>query len=161
MDSALRWQCHPFGEFTPHALYQVLQLRDRVFVLEQQSIYGDLDGLDYDALHLCGRDDNGRLLAYARLLAPGIKYPAAVAIGRVVVEPQWRGHGLGRALMMAALAEAGRRYPGAAQQLSAQCTALAFYQALGFVTGSAIYDDGGIDHVDMWRAGNISVPNAQ
>ncbi|WP_084637515.1 GNAT family N-acetyltransferase [Paludibacterium yongneupense] len=161
MDSRLRWQCHAFAEFTPLGLYRMLQLRDQVFVLEQQSLYGDVDGLDPEALHVCGNDEHGCLQAYARLLAPGVKYPDAVAVGRVVIAAAHRGRGRGRELMLRVLDEAARHYPGVAQKLSAQCTAMAFYQSLGFVTCSDVYDDGGIDHVDMWRDGDISTPNAR
>lgn len=151
MASLLRWQCHRFSDFSLETLYEMLRLRDRVFVLEQQSIYGDLDGLDQTAWHLCGRDGNGALVAYARLFAPGDKYPDAAAITRVVVEQAWRGHGIGRRLMDQVLEQCRRLFPGAVQQLSAQVDAAGFYQSYGFVQTSAPYDDGGILHADMRR----------
>lgn len=152
MASLLQWQCHPFEGFTPHALYEMLQLRDRVFVLEQQSIYGDVDGVDLHCHHLLGRDDQGRLLAYARLIAPGVKYPDATAIGRVVLEPAARGKGLGNQLLAEAVAHSLRLYPGAPIMLSAQTAAQGLYERFGFVAVSEPYDDGGILHVDMRRS---------
>ena len=151
MANRIAWHCHGFDGFTPLALYQVLQLRDRVFVLEQQSLYGDVDGVDTHCLHLSGRDEAGRLLAYARLIAPGEKYPDAAAVGRVVVEPAARGQGLGKALLAQAVAQCQARYPGSAVMLSAQCDASAMYAAFGFEPVSEPYDDGGILHVDMRR----------
>ncbi|KUM01736.1 GNAT family N-acetyltransferase [Chromobacterium subtsugae] len=153
MANRIAWHCHGFDGFTPLALYQVLQLRDRVFVLEQQSLYGDVDGVDTHCLHLSGRDEAGRLLAYARLIAPGEKYPDAAAIGRVVVEPAARGQGLGKALLAQAVAQCQARYPGRAIMLSAQQDASAMYAAFDFEPVSEPYDDGGILHLDMRREG--------
>lgn len=151
MSAHVQWHCHDFDSFTLQGLYDALQLRDQVFVLEQQSIYGDVDGLDQVALHLEGRDESGRLLAYARLLPPGSKVPDAVAIGRVVVAAGARGTGLGRRLMQAALAACARHHPDTALWLSAQEDARDFYAEFGFLPVSEAYDDGGILHRDMRR----------
>ncbi|MCW3480868.1 GNAT family N-acetyltransferase [Neisseriaceae bacterium JH1-16] len=151
MASLLQWQCHRFDGFTPQGLYQVLQLRDQVFVVEQRSIYGDVDGVDLDCWHLCGRDGDGTLIAYARLIAPGGKDPSAVAIGRVVVTPERRGHGIGRQLMAEALVQCARLWPGAALMLSAQIVAQELYRQFGFEPEGEPYDDGGILHIDMRR----------
>ncbi|POZ63080.1 GNAT family N-acetyltransferase [Chromobacterium alticapitis] len=153
MANRIAWHCHGFDDFTPRALYQALQLRDQVFVVEQQSIYGDVDGVDTHCLHLSGRDDGDQLVAYARLIAPGEKYPDAAAIGRVVVAPQARGQGLGKALMAQAVAQCHAHYPGRAIMLSAQCDASELYSGFGFAPVSEPYDDGGILHVDMRREG--------
>ena len=59
-----------FEELTAGELYQLLQLRSEVFVVEQQCIYLDADGKDYKALHLLGYEGE-RLTAYTRLFAPG------------------------------------------------------------------------------------------
>jgi len=151
MASLLQWQCHDFDGFTIFSLYEMLSLRDRVFVLEQQSIYGDLDGLDQGAWHISGRDCAGKLQAYARLVPPGQKYPDAVGITRVVVSPELRGRGIGQFLFRETLQQCERLFPGTCQKLSAQVSASGFYQAFGFIQISAPYDDGGILHVDMQR----------
>ncbi|WP_024304495.1 GNAT family N-acetyltransferase [Pseudogulbenkiania sp. MAI-1] len=151
MASFIQWQCHRFDGFTLHTLYEMLQLRGRVFVVEQRSIYEDIDGADPDCWHLTGRDGQGRLMAYARLIAPGEKYPDAAAIGRVVVEPSWRGSGIGRQLMAEAVLRTARLFPGAPMKLSAQAYAQDFYAHFGFQRVSEPYDDGGIPHVDMLR----------
>ena len=152
MASQVQWQCHDFGGFSIDALYEVLQLRDQVFVVEQQSIYGDIDGTDRHCWHLSGRDAKGHLLAYARLIAPGDKYPDAAAIGRVVIPPRLRGGGLGKPLLMQAISHCQRLFPAAAIMLSAQAERQGFYGAFGFVPVSAPYDDGGILHLDMRRS---------
>ncbi len=151
MASLLQWQCHPFEGFSPLALYEMLQLRDRVFVVEQQSIYGDVDGVDLHCHHLQGRDGHGKLQAYARLIAPGEKYPDASAIGRVVLEPAARGKGLGQQLLAEAVNHCLQLWPTAPIMLSAQTAAQGLYERFGFVAVSQPYDDGGILHVDMRR----------
>lgn len=151
MASFLQWHCHRFSDFTLATLYQTLQLRESVFVVEQNSIYQDLDGLDQDAWHLSGRDGNGRLIAYARLLAPGVKYGDASAIGRVLLDPQRRGTGLGRQLLAEAVQRCETLFPGQPIMLSAQLAAQGFYLPFGFVPVSEPYDDGGIPHLDMRR----------
>lgn len=151
MASFLQWHCHGFDGFTLHTLYEMLQLRERVFVVEQQSIYDDLDGLDQAAWHVVGRDGEGQLIAYARLLAPGVKYRDAAAIGRVVLEPARRGSGLGAQLLSEAVRQCELYFTGQPLMLSAQIGAQRFYHRFGFVPVSEPYDDGGILHVDMRR----------
>jgi len=119
-------------------------------VLEQRSLYEDIDGRDPGSLHLLALQGEGRLLGGLRLLPPaGAEEP--VKIGRVALLPEARGRGLGAALLREALAEAARRFPGRPLFLSAQCDQVPFYERLGFAVSSEPYDDGGIDHVDMLR----------
>lgn len=127
-------------------------------MLEQRSLYEDIDGRDPGSLHLLafeGRDEGaaglpGGLLGGLRLMPP-VAAGEPVKIGRVALLPEARGRGLGAALMREALAEAERRHPGRPLFLSAQCDQVPFYQRLGFAVTSEAYDDGGIDHVDMLR----------
>lgn len=147
----LHWQCLAFSALSLDELYDLLQLRDRVFVVEQDSVYGDVDGLDRQCLHVLGRDAAGALRGYARLLPPGLKYPACAGIGRVVLDPAARGTGLGKALLRQALDAALAHWPGPVR-LSAQIDKQGLYEAFGFVAQGEPYDDGGILHVDMLRA---------
>ena len=136
-----------FGDIDPGTLYAILQLRADVFVLEQQSLYRDLDGRDQAAHHLIISDD-GTLCGYLRVEGPGMSREDAV-IGRVVFPPEARGKGLGRQAMREALAHIGREWGAAPVVLGAQCAQQGFYESLGFEVISETYDDGGIDHVDM------------
>ena len=95
MEQSLRWLCKQFNELTPSELYDLLRLRSQVFVVEQSAIYLDLDGRDQSAYHLLLVDGHDALVACCRLLPPGVLYPEA-AIGRVVIDPAWRGRGLAR-----------------------------------------------------------------
>ena len=133
----------------PLDVYQLLQLRSRVFVVEQACVFLDADGLDPACVHGLWREGPA-LLATARLAPPGLKHPRP-AIGRVVTAPEARGRGLGRALMEAALAEVARRWPGQGAYLSGQRHLERFYASLGFAAVGAPYDEDGIPHLDMLR----------
>lgn len=141
---SLEWR--DFAELSPGLLYELLQFRQAIFVVEQASPYPDLDGLDERAHHLLLRVDGG-LAGYLRL----IPYPAEarVAIGRVAVATPLRRHGLARLLMAEAIARCRRDYPDCTVALSAQVYLTPFYEAFGFQAISAPYDDYGVPHVEM------------
>ena len=145
----LDWRVVPYAELTLDELYGLLDLRYRVFVVEQECAYRDTDGLDQVALHLFGERE-GELLAYARLLAPGVAYPEP-AIGRVITAPEGRGQGFGKALMERAIAEIDARWPGPIQ-IGAQRYLDRFYRELGFEPVGEPYLEDGIPHVHMIRA---------
>ena len=147
---ALRWSWHAWSELTPDLLYQVLRLRSAIFVVEQNCVFPDMDGRDPDCVHLCGRDDAGGLIAYLRLVPPGVRTPE-VSLGRVVVAAAARGQGLGRAVMDEGLRGCAQRYPGKPVKVSAQQQLETFYRSLGFRTASPPYLEDGIWHVDMLR----------
>lgn len=147
------WQWRSFDQLTPRELYAVLAQRQHVFVLEQQCLYNDFDGLDLDAHHLLGwRDVDGRrqLAAYLRCLAPGAKY-TEMSLGRVLTTTAARGGGIGRALLEQGILHAERQHPGHAIKIGAQQYLEAFYASFGFVTISAPYQEDDITHVDMLR----------
>ena len=138
-----------FGQFSAATLYEALAFRQRVFVVEQASPYGDLDGRDEAALHLLMRSADG-LVGYLRLLPPDGE-GGHVAIGRVAVAAERRGTGLGRRLVAEGLGFAERSYPGHEVMVSAQDYLRPFYASLGFIAVSPPYDDFGVAHVDMAR----------
>jgi ElaA protein len=142
----LEW-CH-FEDISAALLYEVLRLRQGIFVVEQASPYPDLDGLDERAHHLLLRVD-GVLAGYLRLIPhPG---EARIAIGRVAVAAPLRRHGLASLLMDNALARCRQDYPDCAVTLSAQTYLAPFYESLGFRATSAPYDDYGVPHIEMAR----------
>lgn len=146
----LSWTWSRFDDLGVRALYDALQLRTRVFVVEQQAIYLDADGADLLSWHLLGRDDAGVLQAYLRLVDAGVKY-AEPSIGRVITAPEARGSGLGRALMAEGLAGAARWWPGHGLRISAQSRLRRFYTDFGFVAVGDDYLEDGIPHVEMLR----------
>ncbi len=151
--SGLSWQWSRFGELRPEELYAAVQLREAVFIVEQQCPYNDADGRDPHAWHLLGWTDkeSGRnLVAYARIFEAGVRYTEC-SIGRVVTAPRVRGTGLGKALMAEALRRVESLAPGQAVKIAAQRRLEKFYLELGFRTVSAPYEEDGITHVDMVR----------
>ena len=133
-----------------HALYDILALRCRVFILEQGA-YLDPDGADLHSWHLQGRDEAGVLQAYLRGVEPGIKY-AEPSIGRVITAPEVRRTGLGRALMREGLRRCAAQWPGQGVRISAQARLTDFYVGFGFVAEGDDYLEDGIPHRQMlWR----------
>ncbi len=143
------WQTKTFNELTTDELFSILKLRQAIFVVEQECAYPDIDDTDKVALHFSGYIDE-QLAAYVRLIKPGITYDYA-SIGRVVVAPQYRGSGLGRTLMLAAIEKLEECYPGESQKIGAQQHLEPFYNSLGFKTISDMYLEDGIPHIDMLR----------
>lgn len=126
-------------------------LRQDVFVIEQDCIYPDIDAKDEDSLHVFGVDQNGEVVAYARLVPPGLKY-VEPAVGRVVVARQARSTGIGYQLMERVLDDACRLYPGQGNRISAQAHLKKFYGSFGFEQASDEYDEDGIPHIEMLLA---------
>jgi ElaA protein len=145
----------PFDRLSARQVYDVLALRQRVFIVEQTCPYPDADGVDFRCWHALGCDEAGQLVATARLVPPGVKY-VLPAIGRVVVAPEARRAGAGRALMESAIAQVQRLYPGQGIALSAQRYLERFYASLGFVVAGAPYEEDGIPHVEMVRGEAVS-----
>ncbi len=131
-----------FADLTLARLYEILKWRSKIFVVEQQSLYLDLDDRDQDAWHLSGLEQD-RLVAYARWYAHG----SAVHLGRVLVVPERRGGGLARALMNRALSELKQREI----EIEAQTYLERFYASLGFVREGADYLLDGLPHLPMRR----------
>jgi ElaA protein len=146
----LQWIWFRFDELTRDQLYQVLSLRERVFVLEQKCLYNDIDGRDVHAHHLLGTDPAGVLLAYLRVVAPGHRC-AEPSIGRVVIDPSVRRLGYGHRLMKEGIRRAEELYPGRPIRLSAQRYLEGFYGAHGFLPEGDPYDEDGIEHREMVR----------
>lgn len=153
----LHWIWKTFDQLSLEQLYDAIHLRQQVFVIEQECLYLDADGFDPACLHGLGYDDQGALMAYARILPPGVRY-AEPSIGRVIVAEQLRGKGIGEALMKQALARSAALYPDMSVRISAQARLERFYQRLGFLTVSDLYDDTGIPHVDMLAPADAQAP---
>jgi ElaA protein len=129
--------------------YAVWRLRQQVFVIEQASIYPDLDGRDLEPTtrHLVLTDEEV-VVGYLRLLDDG----DAARIGRVVVAPSARGRGLADRLVRAALAETA----GRTVRLDAQTGLVGWYATYGFEVSGPGFDDGGIPHLPMTRTPGVT-----
>ena len=137
-----------FDELAPRDLYDILQLRSDIFVVEQDCVFLDLDGRDHepDAVHLWIRDERG-VVSAVRILDPD--GPDA-SIGRVVTRRDARSGGVASRLMQAAIDELDGR--GATQiHLGAQAHLADWYARFGFEISGPGYDEDGIPHVPMCR----------
>lgn len=136
-----------FFELTQQELYALLQLRSEVFVVEQNCVFLDMDGLDEKAHHVLGFHEN-KLVAYARLFPKGITYDEA-SIGRVATSSSMRKMGFGKLLMQYSKQEVQRLYKTTTIVIGAQCYLKKFYNELGFVEEGAMYLEDGIEHITM------------
>ena len=132
-----------------HELYAILQLRNEVFVVEQQCVFQDADDKDQCSHHIMGWQEN-KLVAYTRIVPPVVSY-SEPAIGRVVTSPAVRGSGIGRELMERSVAALYTIYGHVTVRIGAQLQLEKFYQSLGFVRSSDIYLEDGIEHIQMVR----------
>lgn len=146
----MKIQIKTFDELTVRELYDILNLRNQVFVVEQNCTYLDTDGADSRAHHVAVYGSSGELAAYARIFSPGIKYSEA-SIGRVVVNPLYRGTRLGHLLMEHAVKAVEDLYATTAITISAQAHLQRFYAKHGFETVSGEYMEDDIPHVKMTR----------
>lgn len=142
-------QIKKFDDLTTSELYKILNLRNEVFVVEQNCAYLDTDGKDEVAHHIMVWHDEV-LAAYARVFAPGIKY-ATSSIGRVVVNQAHRELKLGHLLMEHAVKAVEDLYKTGTITLSAQAHLQRFYNKHGFETVSEEYMEDDIPHVEMIR----------
>ena len=141
----------PFLELSASELYDVLRLRSEVFVVEQNCVFLDQDDKDQYCQHLSLFSD-GKLAAYSRLVPAGVSYEE-ISIGRVVTSPAFRGTGLGRELMERSIIACEELFAKAPIRIGAQTYALPFYASLGFVPEGEVYDEDGIEHIEMLRIG--------
>ncbi|MFM1829478.1 MAG: hypothetical protein RL624_1719 [Bacteroidota bacterium] len=144
----IQYQFKTFESLSIHELYAIMQVRNDVFVYEQHCYYQDLDDKDQACIHVLGRNEQQKLVAYCRILPPGLTYPTH-SIGRVLVISAYRKQQLGRALMQKTLDYILSTYGKVPLTIEAQLYLQAFYESLGFVRTSDVFDDAGIDHVEM------------
>lgn len=140
----------PFEELNTTELYDLLQLRLEIFVVEQDCAYQDLDGKDQKALHIIGSKNN-KIVAYTRIFKAG-DYLEQASIGRVVVKDSERKHGYGLDIMKASIKVVEEQFCETAIALSAQTYLKRFYNSLGFQETGAEYLEDGIPHVMMVMA---------
>jgi ElaA protein len=147
----IKWQCKSFSELTNTELYKILQLRSEVFVVEQNCPYQDCDNKDFKSLHLTATEED-IVVAYARILPPGLSYSDAASIGRVVTSPSARKKNLGRQLMFKSIETVYHLFGNMPIIIGAQLYLKKFYESFSFEQQGEIYLEDGIKHIIMFKA---------
>ena len=137
-----------YSNLTKDELYEMIHLRQKVFIVEQDCPYLDADFSDQDAFHLLGYDGGG-LISYLRAFPPGLKYEGA-SLGRIVVDDSKRGEQLGQSLTKEGISYLNKHYPGIEIVISAQHRLESFYTELGFTSRGSVYLEDDIDHIQMF-----------
>lgn len=143
----IQWIEKKFEDLTPYQLYAILQLRNEVFVVEQACVFQDADDKDQDSHHLMGFLNN-KLVAYTRLVPPGVIY-AEMSIGRVITAGSVRRMGAGKDLMKQSIEYCYRLFGKGPIRIGAQLYLKNFYQSFGFQQVSEVYLEDGIEHIYM------------
>ncbi|MFK8056980.1 MAG: GNAT family N-acetyltransferase [Saprospiraceae bacterium] len=143
-----RYTLSTFAELSATQLYEILRLRSEVFVVEQNCVYQDMDGLDLSSLHLC-EWDGPKLLAYTRLIGPGVDFEDASAIGRIITCPSVRRKGHGRPIILESIKECEKHWPLVPIKLHAQSYLLKFYGEFGFKPYGEEFLEDGLPHFFM------------
>ena len=145
----MNWTVKKFDALTPYELYAILQLRSEVFGVEQNCVYQDMDNKDQVCFHMMCWENNA-LVAYTRLVPPGVSYTEP-SIGRVVTSRDMRRCGLGRTLVEKSIAEILKLYGQTAIKIGAQLYLKKFYESFDFEQSGDVYDEDGISHIHMIR----------
>jgi len=140
-------RCKAFQELNVQELYDLLQLRSEIFVIEQKCIYQDMDGIDQKCHHLLIYDGS-TLVAYARLIPAQLTFKEH-SIGRILTRSH--GKGLGSILMNGALKQMIQLFGNHPIRIGAQTYAIDFYKRFGFSPSGNVYDEDGIEHIEMIR----------
>ena len=143
----MNWISKPFDELTPRELYAIMQLRNEVFVVEQNCVFQDADNKDQYCHHvMCF--ENEKLVAYARIVPAGISY-VETSIGRVVTSPSIRGKGIGNLLLQQTLDKTFSLYGNVRLKIGAQLYLKKFYESFSFKQTGDIYLEDDIQHIEM------------
>lgn len=146
----LLWDFAHFNDLAVADLYDLIGLRNAVFIVEQRCPYQDCDGIDRVSHHLWTRDGAGRMAAYLRIVPPGVSY-AEPSLGRIVTSPDARRTGLGRAVVREGFTRVEELYGPLPIRIGAQRYLLKFYESLGFASTGREYEEDDIPHTEMLR----------
>jgi ElaA protein len=137
-----------FEEFELKDFYEIIKIREEIFIVEQACVYQECDGKDEEAFHLVCME-NGQVMAYLRILERGVSFDE-ISIGRVLVKKECRGRGLAKKLMGKAIKFIENELNESEIRISAQEYLTTFYESLGFKTVSDMYLEDEIPHVEMF-----------
>ncbi len=138
------WLIKTFSQLTTKELLGFLRLRNAVFIVEQKSIYQDIDYYDLKSIHIF-RKTNGKIIAYARIYKVG-NY---VTFGRLVVAKYYREEGLGRKLLNKVMKIIKKKFPGFKIKIEAQFYIQNLYKQFGFQVSGRKFILDSIFHINM------------
>ena len=142
------WKTIKFDHLTLEQLYEIMAVRQEVFVVEQDCPYLDADGKDKYCHHVLGYE-NDRLVAYSRLVPKGISYSDSVSIGRILTTEKGRGRQIGKALVQHSIEAINHLFQPKKITISAQCYLIKFYEKFGFQVVGEEYLEDDIPHIKM------------
>jgi len=142
----INWKILEFNEISINESYDLFQLRSKIFVLEQNCIYLDLDGKDKEAIHILGYFKK-KIIACARLIINNKKY---FYIGRIAVDKNYRKKHIGEKLVKECLNQLKKKEEKKRIKISAQSHLEIFYNKLGFSKKGEEYLEDGITHIAMY-----------
>ncbi|MBO7197074.1 MAG: GNAT family N-acetyltransferase [Clostridia bacterium] len=131
-----------FSELSARELYEIVRARQEIFLMEQNIICRDFDGVDYDSMH-CFLWENDKVVAYMR----AFMVDGEIHLGRFLTVRH--GEGLGRRLMELSLPVVKDKFNCEKISFHAQKHAEGFYKKFGFKTVSDVFLEEGIEHVKM------------
>ena len=137
-----------FEELNKAELYQIIQLRIAVFIVEQDCPYPDLDDMDQDAQHMW-IEDAGEIVCYLRVNPAGSRFTEP-SLGRIVTKKSHRNHGLAEKLIKKAIDLVCEK-ESKAIRISAQCYLKKYYEKFGFIKASEEYLEDDIPHIEMLK----------
>ncbi len=143
--SEIQFVFSTFDELSSSEIEAVFNLRQRVFIIEQQCFYEDIDGSDSSADHLL-LFKKDKLAAYLRLFKPGVKFDDASSLGRIVVDIPFRGSEVGRELIKMGVQKAFELYPSSIIKIEAQADLTSYYKQFGFEPIGEVYIVDDIPH---------------
>lgn len=132
-----------FDELTTIELYEILKARAKIFVVEQNCVYQDLDNIDYRSLHIFF-ESGGNVAAYLRAFR---KETGIVQMGRVLTIEH--GTGLGGKILKEGILQIKEKMNPDRIYIEAQCYATGYYEREGFMVCSEEFLEDGIPHVQM------------
>jgi len=145
----IKINCLPYAGLSLNQLYDIMKLRQKVFIVEQNCPYLDADDVDKNAWHLLFYGWDEQLIGYSRLIPKGVVFPEYASIGRVVVDPGFRQKNLGKQVVSKAIEEMEVMYGNVEIKISAQSYLIKFYEHLGFYKAGEEYLEDGIPHSPM------------
>ncbi len=147
--NTIEWKLTHFSDLSSNELYNILQLRSAIFVVEQNCVYLDTDGKDNQCYHLFATQNN-TVIACSRIVPPGVSYTEP-SIGRIATATAARGTGAGKELVKRSIEACLQLHGNNNIKIGAQLYLKKFYESFGFVQVGDVYDEDGIDHIKMIR----------